>query len=236
MRLAIICKFQVRPSLLKCSEAFVSPQLGSDRKTSILISSPAIPVSLSLRDILGFIHKRVHLITQLKSPLEIRNMEKTRSQSNIILCHLQSSRHWTKNKLTNLSVWTMYTLPRTPTWNTQKRKVWRIPLLTALTNQLPRGVSQTYTNTDIIFCHLGTEYRSSDEMECGEGGVPENQPDLKPKDLLHSRLAPAGSRVKVCWERLEAPALFLSPEFQQTVYFHLTCSPDNMSPTAFGFS
>lgn len=185
---------------------------------SILISSPAIPVSLSLRDILGSIHKRVHLITQLESPLEIRNMENTRSQSNIILCHLQSSRHWTKNKLTNLSAWTMYPFPRTPTWNTQKRKVWRIPLLTALTNQVPRGVSQTYTNIDIIFCHRGIKYHSSDEMECGEGGVAENQPDLKPKDLLHSQLAPAGSRVKACRERLEAPSLFLSPKFQQTIY------------------
>lgn len=59
MRLATICKFQVCPSLFKCSEAFVSPQLGSDRNKSILISSPAIPVSLPLRDILGSIHNRV---------------------------------------------------------------------------------------------------------------------------------------------------------------------------------
>ena len=47
-------------------------------------------------------------------------------------------------------------------------------------------------------------------MECGEGGVAENQPDLKPKDLLHSQLAPAGSRVKVCPDWKHPPSFSLT--------------------------
>lgn len=120
-------------------------------------------------DILGSIHKRVHLITQLESPLrsETWRTPEANPTSFFVTYKVQDTEPKHVNKPQCLNY--VHFFKDTNLKHTEEEGL-KNPTADSSYESEAWGVSQTYTNIDIIFCHRGTKYRSSDEMECGEGG------------------------------------------------------------------
>lgn len=82
----LFCKLQAHPSGLKHAKAFAKSTIILRQETVYSDKQSRLAShSLSLTDTVGSICKRVDLVTQFWSPLEIRNTEDTRSQIKITL-------------------------------------------------------------------------------------------------------------------------------------------------------